>query len=178
MSPDRLWRKANLGLGGNLGDPAASMAAALKAFSGRSDCRIVSVSRLFRTPPWGKTDQAWFFNACALIETLLQPDALLELCQALETRMNRVRTERWGPRTLDIDVLTYEGVTSEAEHLLLPHPRIAERAFVLLPLCDYAPDTRIGAFTAGALLADVDTSGIEPMSLNGDWWRETGAREA
>jgi len=171
MSRKAPVRQANLGLGGNIGDPATNMAAALKLMDVRPDCRIVTVSRLFRTPPWGKTDQDWFFNACALIETTLEPDALLDLCLGLEKEMNRVRIERWGPRTLDIDILTYEGVTSDAERLLLPHPRIAERAFVLIPLCDYAPETVIGMQSARDLLTKVDAGGIEPVSEDGNWWK-------
>ena len=171
MSRKAPVRQANLGLGGNVGDPATNMAAALKLMDVRPDCRIVTVSRLYRTPPWGKTDQDWFFNACALIETTLEPDALLDLCLGLEKEMNRVRIERWGPRTLDIDILTYEGVTSDAERLLLPHPRIAERAFVLIPLCDYAPETVIGMQSARDLLTKVDAGGIEQVSEDGNWWK-------
>lgn len=172
MSPEAGLRRANLGLGGNIGDPQANMAAALRRIDARADCRVVTVSRLYRTPPWGKTDQDWFFNACAMVETRLEPEALLELCLALETDMNRVRIERWGPRTLDIDILTFEGVTSDAERLLLPHPRIAERAFVLRPLCDYAPETLIGKDHARDLLEKADAGGIEPVSEDGTWWIE------
>ncbi|SOC85412.1 2-amino-4-hydroxy-6-hydroxymethyldihydropteridinediphosphokinase [Ensifer adhaerens] len=171
MSLEAGFRQANLGLGGNIGDPAAYMAAALRMIAAHADCHVARVSRLYRTPPWGKTDQDWFFNACALIETSLSPEALLDLCLGLEKEMNRVRIERWGPRTLDIDILTYEGVTSDAERLLLPHPRVAERAFVLMPLCDYAPETMIGTQSARDLLAKVDAGGIEPVSKDGGWWK-------
>lgn len=174
MSPDEVWLKANLGLGGNVGDPRTNMARALRAIDMRADCRVVAVSRLYRTPPWGKTDQDWFFNACACVETVLQPEALLELALGLELEMNRVRIERWGPRTLDIDILTFEGVESDAEHLLLPHPRIAERAFVLRPLCDYAHETIIDGQRAADRLAEIDAAGIEPVSPDGEWWREAG----
>jgi 2-amino-4-hydroxy-6-hydroxymethyldihydropteridine diphosphokinase len=170
MFPDARWRRANLGLGGNIGDPVANMVAALRKLDQRADCRVVQVSRLYRTPPWGKTDQDWFFNACAMIETALEPEALLELCLVLEKEMNRVRIVRWGPRTLDIDILTFEGVESDEERLLLPHPRIAERGFVLMPLCDYAPDTKIGTKSARDLLAQADAGGIEPVSEDGNWW--------
>lgn len=175
MSPEAVWRAANLGLGGNVGDPRQSMASALEDIDRREDCRIVAVSRLYRTPPWGKTDQDWFFNACTKVETRLSPDALLELCLGLETAMNRVRIERWGPRTLDIDILTFEGVESDDAHLLLPHPRIAQRAFVLRPLCDYAPETEIAGVAAQTLLQGLDASGIEPVSGDGSWWRQAGS---
>lgn len=109
MSSEGGWRVATLGLGGNLGDPRKAMAEALRALDAREDCVVEAVSRLYRTPPWGKTDQAWFFNACAQVKTTLKPEALLDTCLDIERLMKRVRDERWGPRTLDIDVLTYEG---------------------------------------------------------------------
>lgn len=170
-SEEKYGRKANLGLGGNIGDPATMMAKALTILNGRDDCRVNCVSRLFRTPPWGKTDQDWFFNACAEIETWLEPEALLDLCLDIETSMNRVRVERWGPRTLDIDILTFEGVDQDDARLHLPHPRIAERAFVLLPLSDYAPDLVFNGKTVTSLLADMDTAGIEAVSDDGQWWQ-------
>lgn len=175
MSPEAGWQQANLGLGGNLGDPVGSMRRALAMLEARDDCRVLKVSRLYRTPPWGKTDQDWFFNACALIETTLEPRPLLDLCLELERVMNRVRIERWGPRTLDIDILTYEGVESDDAQLLLPHPRIAERAFVLIPLCDYAPETMIGGQSARQHLQGLDVGGIEPVSPDGGWWKDTRA---
>ena len=172
MSPDPRWRSANLGLGGNIGDPRANMANALSMLDERQDCRVVKVSRLYRTPPWGKTDQDWFFNSCALIETTMEPQALLKLCLEIERAMKRERIIRWGPRTLDIDILTFEGVTSDDETLLLPHPRISERAFVLMPLVDYAPETQIGGIAAADLLKGLDVEGIEAVSSDGAWWRE------
>src|SRR5262245_28545484 len=92
---------ATLGLGGNIGDPAASMARALVLLDGRPDCAVTHVSKLYRTPPWGKTDQAWFFNACAEVRTSLPAEALLEACLSIERQMKRERLERWGPRTID-----------------------------------------------------------------------------
>lgn len=171
MNPDVVWHRANLGLGGNLGDPPAQMATALRRLNARDDCRVLQASRLYRTPPWGKTDQAWFFNACVEIETLLSPEPLLELCMTLEREMHRVRVERWGPRTLDIDILTYEGVEQDDEKLLLPHPRIVERAFVLMPLADYAPDLEVSGRAVSDLLTGMDKTGIEVVSEDGRWWQ-------
>lgn len=162
--------RAYLGLGGNLGDPQAAMAAALRSIDAREDCQIVAVSRLFRTPPWGKTDQPDFLNACAAIETDLSPRALLALCLETEQRFKRVRQERWGPRTLDIDVLDHGGKCYRDDHLLLPHPRIAERAFVLVPLCDIAPELMIGGESAAHLAARFADEPIVPASLDGEWW--------
>ena len=86
------------------------MARALVLLDARPDCAVTHVSKLYRTPPWGKTDQAWFFNACAAVETSLLPDDLLDACLSIERQMKRERLERWGPRTIDIDVLTYDSL--------------------------------------------------------------------
>lgn len=169
-APDTGFRKAWLGLGGNIGDPVHSMSEALKALDSHPDCRVLAVSRLYRTPPWGKTDQDWFFNACAAIETRLAPLELLELCLATERSLKRIRAERWGPRTIDIDVLAMDGVTLDDERLTLPHPRMAERAFVLVPLCDIAPDGIIAGRTVADRARSVDKEGIEVVSEDGTWW--------
>lgn len=164
--------KATLGLGGNLGDPVHAMAAALQTLDERDDCRVVSVSRLFRTPPWGKTDQSFFYNSCAAIETMLAPEALLEVCLDIERDMKRVRVERWGPRTLDIDILTYGGLESDLETLQLPHPRMTERGFVMLPLADIAPDLSISGRLVSEWVQVVDIAGIEALGDSRDWWRQ------
>lgn len=164
---------ATLGLGGNIGEPALAMAAALKALDARADCRVVAVSRLYRTPPWGKTDQADFFNACAGIETGLSADGLLDVCLGIERDMKRVRVERWGPRTIDIDVLTYGGLDLETEKLHVPHPRMTTRGFVLMPLADFAADLMVFGRTVADWLASADTSGIALADDDPDWWRRT-----
>ncbi|MBB4187492.1 2-amino-4-hydroxy-6-hydroxymethyldihydropteridine diphosphokinase [Sinorhizobium terangae] len=171
MSQNKTWRRATLGLGGNLGDPPRTMAEALRALDKRSDCRITAVSRLYRTPPWGKTDQAWFFNACAEVETALDPEALLDTCLDIERAMKRIRKERWGPRTIDIDVLTFAGVNSASEKLELPHPRMTERGFVLMPLADFAADLSIEGRTVREWLNDADVTGIEVADSDAEWWR-------
>ncbi|MBO0902115.1 2-amino-4-hydroxy-6-hydroxymethyldihydropteridine diphosphokinase [Jiella sonneratiae] len=163
--------RAHLGLGGNLGDPGATMAAALRAIDARDDCAVVAVSRLFRTPPWGNTDQPDFINACAALDTTLSPRRLLDLALATERDFNRVRAERWGPRTLDIDVLDYAGETWNDADLTLPHPRIGERAFVLVPLADIAPGLVVGGARVADLAGAVDAGGIVAVTASGDWWR-------
>jgi 2-amino-4-hydroxy-6-hydroxymethyldihydropteridine diphosphokinase len=171
--PSDTFRRATLGLGGNIGDPVRSMADALRALDARDDCRVVAVSRLYRTPPWGKTDQDWFFNACALVETALEPEALLDTCLGIERDMKRERKERWGPRTIDIDVLTFEGVAQSGGRLELPHPRMTGRGFVLMPLADVAPDMDVEGRTVEVWLRDADVAGIEPASAGPDWWKTT-----
>lgn len=171
--PSEPFRRASLGLGGNIGDPVRSMAEALQALDAREDCHVTAVSRLYRTPPWGKTDQDWFFNACALVETTLAPEPLLDTCLAIERDMKRERKERWGPRTIDIDVLTYEGVAQSGGRLELPHPRMTGRGFVLMPLADVAPDLAVGGRTVRSWLEDADVAGIEPASVGPEWWKVT-----
>ncbi len=164
-----IFHRASLGLGGNIGDPVQSMAEALRALNARPDCRVTAVSRLYRTPPWGKTDQDWFFNACALVETSLAPEALLDTCLGIERDMKRERKERWGPRTIDIDVLTYEGVEQSGGRLELPHPRMTGRGFVLMPLSDIKRDLIVAGRTIGDWLQDADVAGIEPASAGSEW---------
>ncbi len=171
--PSDTFRRATLGLGGNIGDPVRAMAEALRALDARADCRVLAVSRLYRTPPWGKTDQDWFFNACALVETTLAPEALLDTCLDIERAMKRERKERWGPRTIDIDVLTFEGVAQSGGRLELPHPRMTGRGFVLMPLADIAPALEIDGRPVADWLADADVTGIEPASAGPDWWMPT-----
>jgi 2-amino-4-hydroxy-6-hydroxymethyldihydropteridine diphosphokinase len=171
MSSER-FRQASLGLGGNIGDPARAMAQALQALDARPDCRVAAVSRLYRTPPWGKTDQDWFFNACALVETTLAPEPLLDTCLGIERDMKRERRERWGPRTIDIDVLTYEGVEQSGGRLDLPHPRMTGRGFVLMSLADVAPALHVQGRSVESWLKDADVAGIEPASAGSEWWKK------
>ncbi|MBB3440688.1 2-amino-4-hydroxy-6-hydroxymethyldihydropteridine diphosphokinase [Rhizobium sp. BK379] len=171
--PDNPFRLATLGLGGNIGDPVKSMASALAVLDSHPDCRVAAVSRLYRTPPWGKTDQSYFFNSCAAVETRLAPEALLDLCLSIEREMKRERIERWGPRTLDIDVLTYEGIEQDAPRLELPHPRMTERGFVLMPLADIAPELVVRGRAVSDWLAGADIAGIEIADESREWWHKT-----
>jgi 2-amino-4-hydroxy-6-hydroxymethyldihydropteridine pyrophosphokinase len=167
------WSTATLGLGGNIGDPRVAMAAALQRLDGDPNCRVLAVSRLYRTPPWGKTDQADFLNCCAMVATRLAPQPLLELCLGIEQEMKRVRIERWGPRTIDIDILTYDEQDVSTETLAIPHPRITERAFVLVPLADIAPGLDISGRKVSEWLSVIDAGGIVAASTDGTWWAET-----
>ena len=166
-------RKAWLGLGGNIGDPIATMGRALRALDRRADISVLAVSQVYKTPPWGKTDQAWFHNACAEIETALDPETLLSTCLDVETQLKRERRERWGPRIIDIDVLAYAGLDRfDSETLVLPHPRMTERAFVLVPLSDIAPTLVISGKSVAQWRDLCDRSGVETARSDGDWWRE------
>jgi 2-amino-4-hydroxy-6-hydroxymethyldihydropteridine diphosphokinase len=153
-------------LGGNLGDTRAILRQALAALAALPRTRLVAHSRFYRTPPWGLLEQPPFLNAAAELDTALAPHDLLDALLGIERAAGRVREgERWGPRTLDLDLLHMEGVVSHDERLTLPHPRIGERAFVLVPLAELASDLELpGQGRVEELLAAVDASGclVEP----------------
>ena len=148
-----------LGFGGNLGDPAATIDAALARLDA-SGVAILARSGFYQTPPWGPVAQPDFINLCALAETAIPPGALLALTQTLEREFGREPGPRWGPRPLDIDILDYDGLVLEQADLVLPHPRLTERAFVLVPLAEIAPDRVIAGRTVREWAAEIDRSGV------------------
>ena len=154
---------AYLGLGGNIGDACAAIRAAVDLLRSERGIRIVAQSRYYRTPPWGETDQDWFVNACIGIETTLPPRELLRVCLAIEKSMGRERTRKWGPRVIDIDILDFGGFVLKDEELILPHPYAHQRAFVLAPLADIAPDLLLDGRRVADWLAETDMTGVEPM---------------
>lgn len=151
---------AVLALGTNIGDRAGNIADALRRISADGAIRVVARSRLYRTAPWGVTDQDWFLNACAGIETRLDPQALLRRCQDVENDMGRVRTQRWGPRIIDIDIIAIRDRQVAEPNLTVPHPLISERAFVLVPLKDIAPDMRLGGRSLDDMLGRLDARDV------------------
>lgn len=153
-------RRAYLGLGSNIGDKAAHLAAAVQGLAAVPGIRITARSADYRTPPWGETDQDWFLNGALAIETDLDPHALLDACLGVERDLGRIRERRWGPRVIDIDVLSYADAEVSDERLVLPHRYVRERAFVLVPLAEIAPDLVIGGETVAEALAKLDRSGI------------------
>lgn len=158
---DAAPRRAWLALGGNLGDKAGMIGAALAALAARPDLRVTARSGLYRTPPWGDVDQDWFLNAAAEVETSLAPHALLDACLAVERGLGRVRERRWGPRLIDVDIVAMEGVALADPRLILPHPHALARAFVLAPLAEIAPGLAIAGTPVAAALARLDRTGIE-----------------
>ena len=130
--------EAALAFGGNIGDPVAAFAAALKGLREHSSVTLGRLSSIYRTPPWGKTDQPHFLNAAAELTTTLSPQTLLKECQRIEQNLGRERHEHWGPRTIDLDLLYMPGHTSDTPELRLPHPYLLQRAFVLVPLAEIA----------------------------------------
>ena len=129
---------AYLSLGANLGNREETLREAVRRLAKNEDMKILAVSSLYETEPWGKTDQPRFLNLTVSLQTRLSPESLLAVVQALETELGRVRHEHWGPRIIDIDILHIEGVERNTAELTLPHPYMTERAFVLIPLEEIA----------------------------------------
>jgi 2-amino-4-hydroxy-6-hydroxymethyldihydropteridine diphosphokinase len=152
-----------IGLGGNIGDPLEAMRSALRALDENPNCKVLRISSVWKTPPWGVTDQPDFLNACAAISTTLEPRAFLDLCLSIEKDLKRIRDQRWGPRSIDMDVLFFGDRKISEEGLTVPHPRIAARAFVLVPLAEIAPDLRIAGTKIAQLAAKADVSGMSRL---------------
>ena len=129
-----------IGLGSNLGERECQLEQALQRLEQAGDLRIIGVSNLYETKPVGDTDQPEFLNMAARLETLLTPLDLLKRCLAVENEMGRLRTRRWGPRIIDIDLLEYDARRVRLTELILPHPEIVNRGFVLIPLNDIVPE--------------------------------------
>jgi 2-amino-4-hydroxy-6-hydroxymethyldihydropteridine diphosphokinase len=153
--------RAFVALGGNLGERARVLSRAAKLLRGIALPGSFRASHLYETRPWGKTDQPDFLNAVVSFETCLGPEALLEQLKKIEADAGRVRSERWGPRILDLDLLDLGGTVMEREDLALPHPRIAERAFVLVPLCEIEPGWR-GPLTGRSAVEMLNDLNAEP----------------
>ncbi len=151
---------AALGLGGNVGDVAAAFVAALARLGSAQGVNLIARSSVYRTPPWGKLDQPDFLNLAARVETTLPARELLALCLDVERGLGRKRRERWGPRLIDIDVLTYGDATIDEPDFKVPHPRLAERAFALAPLAEIAPRLMVGGRTVVDWLTRVDPAGV------------------
>ena len=151
---------AYIGVGSNLADPRAQVERALQNIARLPQSRLLRSSRLYRSAPWGMLDQPEFVNAATAIETELSPQALMQALLAIERDAGRDRNgERWGPRILDLDLLLYGALTLAEPGLQLPHPRLHERAFVLLPLAEIAPHLDVpGRGPISALLANIDTA--------------------
>lgn len=157
--------EAIVALGGNVGDARTAIARAVAMFCDGVAVRLVKRSSDYRTPPWGVEDQPPFVNACIIVETDLSASALLDRGQSIERRLGRDRDHerRWGPRPIDIDLIAYGDEAIDQPGLALPHPRLFERAFVLVPLQEIAPEKVIGGRPVRAALATLDSSGIEKL---------------
>ncbi|WP_088188610.1 2-amino-4-hydroxy-6-hydroxymethyldihydropteridine diphosphokinase [Desulfosporosinus sp. FKA] len=129
-----------LGLGSNLGDRGRYLSEAVLALKKRPAIAVLSLSRIYVTEPWGVQEQPLYWNQVVEVDTTLPPLDLLHVCQEIEQQFGRVRKEHWGSRTIDIDLLIYDNVVSESKELILPHPYLEVREFVLAPLREIAPD--------------------------------------
>lgn len=156
-----------IGIGGNLGDPEASCREAVELLRRQPEIVLLKVSSLYRTEPVGKKDQGWFVNAVALCETSLDAERFLGVLQEIERKCGRVRRERWGPRTLDLDILGFGDSIVESAELTLPHPRLHERKFVLVPLLEILPQWTHPRLhrTGRELLADLDNDDGQAIVL-------------
>src|SRR5262245_27624861 len=156
---------ALLALGGNVGDARATLDRAVALMCDGTAVRLIARSSDYRTPPWGVEDQAPFVNLCLAVATELSPHALLTRGLEVERAFGRDRAheQRWGPRPVDIDILAYDDLRLDEGGLTLPHPRLFERGFVLVPLAEIAPDHVIAGTRVRDALARVDASGIERL---------------
>lgn len=131
-----------IGLGSNMGDRKAYLADALRLLNTSSDIKVEKTSSLYLTEPIGRFGQDWFINSVVEVSTRLTPKELLHRCQAIEDQMGRIRTMPWGPRIIDLDILLYGEEIIEDDELIIPHPHMHTRRFVLVPLVEIAPDAR------------------------------------
>lgn len=156
--------RSALAFGSNLGDSAGMIGRAIAALDAMVDVSVTTRSSFYATPPWGVENQPDFVNACALVETDLEPLDLLTACKDLEVALGRVPGERWGPRLIDIDVLWMDEVSLESERLTLPHPRMTERAFVLVPLAEIAPELVVGVRSVAEWASSFEAGGIRKLT--------------
>jgi len=156
-----------VGLGSNLADPRAQVERALRALAALPHTRLVQRSRLYRSVPWGRADQAEFVNAVVALQTELTPRELLEALLAIERAAGRARdATRWGPRVLDLDILVFGDRLIDEPGLHVPHPHLRERAFVLLPLAEMAPDLIVpGHGRVDDLARRIDASTCRPLEI-------------
>ncbi|MEV7426113.1 MULTISPECIES: 2-amino-4-hydroxy-6-hydroxymethyldihydropteridine diphosphokinase [unclassified Streptomyces] len=158
---------AVVALGSNLGNRLETLQGAVDALEDTPGLRVKAVSPVYETEPWGVDpgSQPSYFNAVAVIRTTLPPSSLLERGQAIEEAFDRVREERWAPRTIDVDIVAYADVVSDDPLLTLPHPRVHERAFVLAPWYDVDPGALVpGRGPVADLLAEVGRAGVHPRT--------------
>ncbi len=155
--------KAYLSLGSNMGMRKDNLKRAVRYLDAHEHITVECVSSYYETDPWGYTDQEAFLNIALGLETSLSPETLLSVCQGVEQALKRVRKIHWGPRTIDVDILTYGAYTSQSAELTIPHPRMTERGFVLVPLAEIAPELIINGKKVLDWLLEVDQTGIRKI---------------
>ncbi|WP_445526604.1 2-amino-4-hydroxy-6-hydroxymethyldihydropteridine diphosphokinase [Streptomyces cyslabdanicus] len=160
-------KRAVISIGANLGNRLETLQGAVDALEDTPGVRVKAVSPVYETEPWGVEPgtQPSYFNAVVVLKTTLPPSSLLERAHAVEEAFNRVRDERWGPRTIDVDIVAYAETVSDDPLLTLPHPRAHERAFVLAPWHDVDPDAQLpGRGAVADLLTALTREGVEPRA--------------
>ena len=158
--------RATIGLGSNLGDREANLRQALEHLAQTPETAVVRASSLYDTEPVGVEEQPHFLNAVAQLETQLSPQQLLWNLKLIERRLGRVRSQRWGPRTLDLDLLLYEDLVLDEDDLQIPHPELAKRSFVLVPLVELDP-LLVHPATGETMLALLQKLGARPLVKHG-----------
>ena len=168
----RAGHEVYLSLGGNIGPVRKTLGSALRMLDRVDGCRVEQVSDLYVNPAWGGVIQPDYLNCVARLHAALPPLKLLTLCQAIEAAHGRRRLRRWGPRTLDIDiVLMGDARVDDGARLTIPHKMVMQRAFVLMPMIEIEPDIRIAGQSARDALPGLDTAGFRRLGLPPNWWR-------
>jgi 2-amino-4-hydroxy-6-hydroxymethyldihydropteridine diphosphokinase len=175
LKPAATAPTAFLALGSNQGDRASLLAQALGRLDRVPGIQVVAVSSLYATAPVGREDQPEFLNAVAQVRTGLSPRELLAACLRIEAELGRIRTERWGPRTIDLDLLLHGDTQLAEAALTLPHPRMSERAFVLVPLAEIAPGLRLAGTSIADRASAIDSSGIRRLEPSKFGWPPAAA---
>ena len=154
---------AYIGFGSNVGDKVEYICSAAEKLRDVDRVESVTMSSLYRTEPVGKTDQDWFVNAVGKVDTDLSVEGLFKKCIEIERSLKRERNERWGPRTIDLDVLLYGNQVIDSDELQVPHPRMHERAFVLIPLAELEPGIRLKGRTITDLISVLGAAGVRHL---------------
>lgn len=157
--------EAAIGLGSNIGDKAGNIDRAVTALDTADGVRVVARSAYYRTAPWGVTDQDWFVNGCVVVKTELDARDLLALCLDVEQRLGRKRDRHWGPRIIDLDILTYGDAVIDEPGLTVPHPHMLDRVFVLAPLAELMPEKIVSGIRVADALARLDDSGVHRLDV-------------
>lgn len=159
-----------LGLGSNLGDRRGNLLSALKLLHSLPGVRVLRVSSIYESEPWGMTEQPDFLNLVALVSTRRGPREMLDVCREVEETLGRVREGRWGPRVIDVDILLYDDLDWEEEDLIIPHPRMDQRDFVLVPLRELDPGRPLSFREKGGAV-NGETPGLRRVGRfeEGEW---------
>ncbi len=159
-------KKAYLGIGGNIGDTKGNIESSIELLKESSDIIVTQVSSFYETEPVGYVDQDWFLNVVVEVETSLSPIELLKYCQGVENELKRVRTIRWGPRTIDVDILFFEDFESDSEILTVPHPRMTKRAFAMVPLYEINQELEINGESINSIVENLKGEQIRKLNEN------------